>query len=196
MDRRTFIYTGSLALVAGLGTFGKAASVTSPMSPHFSDLIEIEQLLYRYSHRIDRGTAGQVAELFAADAVFDPAYEGPGREVRGREAITAWFQKYQENSRRKSWASRHLTLNPLIALVDGEFRATSYLCASGVNRETGVAQAYKGRYEDRFVQEDGVWRFAKRRVALTFTMPLTRGPAEFSAKSVPSPGVITGPASP
>ena len=170
--RRDVVLSAAMApLVWGLvGCGGQRTPVARAGS--WADTVEIEQLMYRYCHRLDRGSAHQVAELFTPDAVFDPAYEGPGREVVGREAIEDWFARYHAASRTNNGSNVHRTLNPIINVNGDQAVAVAHLEASGVRLENMQAMAYIGFYEDVFQRINATWYFAQRRVSLKYYMPV------------------------
>lgn len=139
----------------------------------FCDRVAIEQLLHRYCHRLDRGSAASVAALFAEDAVLVPAYERTARVLHGRAAIEAWFTTYMKASRAASRARAHRARNPLIGLAaDGTVRAVSHLEATSLERAGDRPMLYEGLYEDTLDCVGGSWCFAARRISLLYCLPL------------------------
>src|SRR5262245_47253975 len=79
------------------------------------DHLAILQLLHRYCHVVDRGTADEVAELFHQDGVLLPRFESEER-CEGREAVRGWYARYMENFRAKVRYLRHKIETPVIQL--------------------------------------------------------------------------------
>jgi hypothetical protein len=77
------------------------------------DIIEIEQLLYRLCHALDRGTVDEIVEVFHPDAVFVPRYQSHA-PVQGRDALREWFVhlRYQDSVEASPPPQDHLALDP------------------------------------------------------------------------------------
>jgi len=71
---------------------------------------ECERLIVAYSHMIDFGHAGNVADLFTADGVWESAE----RHLDGGDAIAASFRARQANTGRRS---RHVCTNVAIDVL-------------------------------------------------------------------------------
>jgi hypothetical protein len=90
------------------------------------DYCAIQNLIYRYCDRIDRGDFPGIAQLFAHAELYVPALPAP---VRGVEAIAALYARftrvYPDTGTPKT---RHVTSNVIIE-PDGEdaARAQSYV---------------------------------------------------------------------
>lgn len=130
----------------------------------FEDVVAIEQLMSRYCHAVDVGTADEVAELFHPSAVLKPTYSEQPAET-GREAIRGWYQRYNDGFRAKSQGLRHCVTSPRIDVAGGEARARTYFDADFVS-EAGVPTVARGVYLDRFVKDGGSWRFAEKEILL------------------------------
>jgi hypothetical protein len=128
-----------------------------------NDIVEIEQLLYRYCLAVDQGAPEDVAALFSEAAVLVPAYTGEA-PAKGRAAVLAWYVAYQKNARGAVDHLRHMVTNPVIE-VDGErASAECYLTASSLSKTSGKARQVSGAYKDRLVRENGRWLFAERQI--------------------------------
>ena len=55
------------------------------------DYFQIQNLIYRYCDRIDRGDFAGIAQIFAHAAIYVPALPEP---VRGMQAIEAMYAKF------------------------------------------------------------------------------------------------------
>ncbi|MEQ8233636.1 MAG: nuclear transport factor 2 family protein [Gammaproteobacteria bacterium] len=128
-------------------------------------IVAIEQLLHAYCHRVDRGTAEDVAALFATDAVLEPRYDGD-YVLSGRTEIARWYAWYHEHFRAGVRHLKHLVMSPLIDVgVDGErAHGVSYLVATAIARASGEAFQASGTYHDEYRRVDGRWLFQHRRI--------------------------------
>ncbi|MDA0821396.1 MAG: nuclear transport factor 2 family protein [Proteobacteria bacterium] len=136
-----------------------------------NDHREIEQTLARYCHRVDRGTAKEVAALFAQDAILSPYYDGP-YEVYGREGIRGWYAFYHQTLGANVTNLKHL-INSMMIDVDGDV-ATSvcYLTAYFTSKEDKTAYQTQGTYYDTLVREGDTWLFQTRRIEVEFITSL------------------------
>ena len=137
-----------------------------------SDIVEIQQLLHRYCHAVDRGTVDDVMEVFHRDAVLLPRYQSD-EAFKGGEAVRGWYERYFETARKGTRVLRHKISAPLIEL-DGR-RATSvcYLDADFVSTD-GEAGMSKGRYEDKLINDGGRWWIAERAIIVEGNYPLPK----------------------
>ena len=133
-----------------------------------NDITEIEQLLYRYCFAVDSGTAEEVADLFAEDAVLVPVYTG-GAPARGRGAILEWYINYKRGTSAAVDHLRHVVSNPAIQ-VDGD-RATAqcYLTSNSVSKASGMGNWVAGVYRDKLVRRNGRWQFAEREIHVQYS---------------------------
>jgi hypothetical protein len=149
----------------------RARVVPAAVSTMAEDYLAIQQLLHRYCHVVDRGTADDVAALFHRDAVLLPHYEGDER-YEGREAVRGWYQQYMENFRAKVRYLRHKIESPVIEIHGGEATSTCYLDADSITESVNVANVAFGRYDDRFVKDEGRWWFKERAIIVYYRYPL------------------------
>jgi len=135
------------------------------------DYVAIQQLLHRYCHAVDRGTADDVAALFHRDAVLLPRYESDER-YEGREAVRGWYERYMENFRAKVRYLRHKIESPVIEIAGNEAASTCYLDADSITESVNVANVAFGRYDDKFVKDGGRWWFKERTIIVYYSYPL------------------------
>jgi SnoaL-like domain len=127
------------------------------------DYFAIQNLIYRYCERIDRGDFQGLAQLFAHAELHVPARPEP---VRGVEAIAAMYAQftrvYPDSGTPKT---RHVTSNVIIE-PDGAHaaRAQSYILVHQATPQLPLQPIIGGRYFDRFARVEGVWRFSERRM--------------------------------
>jgi hypothetical protein len=133
-----------------------------------TDVAQIEQLLVRYCHRLDRGTAKEVAELFAEDGAMIPAYES-AEPVRGRETIGAWYERYISDSRSTMTNIKHVPMAIQVDVVNDAAAAVAYFTAMFVKNSQFI-QAF-GTYKDKLVRIRGDWLFAEHRIETDLVLP-------------------------
>lgn len=135
------------------------------------DITAIEQLLYQYCHAVDRGSVEDILAVFHREAVLRPVYQGD--EVhKGREAVAAWYGRYDETVRSSVRNMRHKISCSYIQLRDDEATAVSYLDADFVDVKTGDMGVAVGRYEDKLVRADGRWWIADRTIIVDGSISL------------------------
>jgi ketosteroid isomerase-like protein len=129
------------------------------------DYFSIQNLIYRYCDRIDRGDFKGIGELFAHAALFVPAVAEPLRGVAVIEGLYRQFTRvYPETGTPRT---RHVTSNVIIE-PDGvaAARAQSYILVHQATAELPLQPIISGRYFDRFEKVDGGWRFSERRMEM------------------------------
>lgn len=137
-----------------------------------TERIEIERACERivlvYSRAMDLGDMDAAADLFAENGVFARPMT-PDVVITGRETIRASL-----HTRPKTLLTRHLVTS---VLVDVESRDTarglSYLTMISTTPAEGARPPHLsagpiwfGEIHDRFVRENGAWKFAERRGSL------------------------------
>ncbi len=148
-----------------------AISPSRAASPLVEDYLAIQQLLHKYCHVVDRGTADEVAALFHRDAVLLPRYESDER-YEGREAVRGWYQRYMENFRSKVRYLRHKIESPVIEITSNEATSVCYLDADSITASVNEANVAFGRYDDKFIKDGGRWWFKERTIILYYSYPL------------------------
>ena len=142
------------------------------------DRLDIAQLQARYTIHIDDHDLDRVAELFARDGRFRSA-DGV-MDAQGREAVCEQF--------RKRFAALgfgfHVTHDHVITL-DPEHpdQATGFVSSHAEVVRNGAPMLAAMRYHDRYVREDGAWRFADRLLHFFYYLPV----ADYSA-ALPTAG--------
>ena len=123
--------------------------------------IEIMNLVYSYPERIDAGDFAGVGELFA-DAIFET--EG-GERLRGSEAVEAnfkrWTRRYPDDG---TPHTRHCVSNPVVEIDEAAGTAVVRYYMTVFQRTAAfpLQPVWANRYEDRFVRDNGCWRYAHR----------------------------------
>lgn len=132
------------------------------------DLSEIQQVLIRYCHRLDRGSAEEVAQLFAEDGVMRPAYES-SEAVRGRETIRQWYEQYISTTRPGLRNLKHIPAAMQVDVDGDRGSIVAYFTAMFV-KDGAFVQIF-GTYHDRMVRIGGVWLFAEHRIDTDLVLP-------------------------
>lgn len=118
------------------------------------------ELIARYTWAGDRGRGDELAELFTADGVLDVGEHGglwAGRE-RIRAELDALAAAGGDGP--NPGHVRHHVSSVRIEIVS----ATETAVGSYFAVYTRIGLDHWGRYRDRIVLDQGVWRFAERRV--------------------------------
>jgi hypothetical protein len=132
-----------------------------------ADRLAIRELIDAYAYCADTRDADGQKALFTEDTHFVVYMDGEGteptQELDGREALTPVFADLNRYE-----ATMHFNGQSTVT-IDGD-RATSYTyCLAhhvySENGERKLMVAYL-RYRDAFVQEEGSWLFAERRLYL------------------------------
>ena len=126
---------------------------------------QIENLLYTYAERIDRGDLDGVAELFRHAVIYGQENGPPETQFHGRDGARAMYEMstrlYEDDGTPKT---KHLTTNPIIEVDDEAGTATcrSYYCVVQATPALPLQPIIAGRYHDTFQVVDGRWWFATR----------------------------------
>ncbi len=167
---KSAIIPAALALAAILAQPGPAAAQTgetadiAAMQAALHDLAareSIRELLHAYGRTIDARDFEAFAALWAEDAEY---VGGPGMApLAGPDAIAGFMRDIiTENPLGFGEPNAHLSFNEQI-VVTGDRATAASITAFITPGEDGVQQlSIVTVYDDRFVQEDGVWKFARR----------------------------------
>jgi len=148
-----------------------------PESLSAAERIEIERacerLVYVYSRALDLGDMSAAADCFAANgSMARPMI--PDAVIQGRETIRASLL-----TRPKTLLTKHLATN---VMIDVESRDSasglSYLTMISTTPPTDgkppyVSQGpvYFGEFKDKYVRENGEWKFLERRGSIQMKFP-------------------------
>jgi uncharacterized protein (TIGR02246 family) len=141
-----------------------------------ADRVAIRELVDAYAHCADRRDAQGQKSLFTEDTHFVVHMDGQGSEptqvLDGREALTPVFENLTTYK-----ATMHFNGQSTIALDGDRATGESYCMAHHLSvgadgQRTLMIAAI--RYDDVFVNQDGAWLFAERRLMVDWieTRPL------------------------
>lgn len=123
-----------------------------------------ERLVHEYSRALDLGDLSGAADCFAANGSMSRPMT-PDQIITGRETIRASLL-----TRPKGLLTKHLATNILIEVENRDSaRGISYLTMIATTPGdakppfTSPGPIYFGEFKDRFVRENGVWKFLERR---------------------------------
>ncbi len=126
---------------------------------------EIENLLYTYAERIDRGDFDGVAELFSHGRIHGQEGGGPGAVFEGRDAVRALYGRTTRlHDDTGTPRTKHVTTNAIIEVDEGSGTATSrsgYVVLQATP-DLPLQVIITGRYGDTFQRLEGRWWFDTR----------------------------------
>ena len=123
---------------------------------------QIQNLVHRYAELIDLGDFDALGRLLDRAEVGSGDHPGT---LTGAGALTAMFtsttRRYGDGTPR----TKHVTTNCIVEVDEGAAAATcrSYFTVLQAVPALPLQPIVAGRYHDRFVCDDGTWRFAERR---------------------------------
>jgi hypothetical protein len=129
-----------------------------------SDVLELKDLACRYAKAVDGRDATGLCALFVEDGLLD----GSGYYAKGHEA----FAKIPPMLSKRYEATFHAVLNHTLTLHGDEAEGEVYALSHHLRREKDdslVDYVMVMRYRDRYVRQDGAWRFAHRHILLDWT---------------------------
>jgi hypothetical protein len=137
----------------------------------------IENLITRYTQLLDGGDWDAFGDLFAhGDWVLPSTDFGNDLVLRGR-AVTTWMHetihRYEDGTPKTNHVTTNLHVE--IAAAGRTAETSSYLTVlQAVPPDFPLQPIFCGRYHDRFVKTDGIWRFARRRIVAVSLGDLSR----------------------
>jgi hypothetical protein len=148
---------------------GAGAQSGAPIELTAQDLLDIRQLIDRYSHVLDNCTnnGNDYADMFTPDGTFGVSSQRGTAKVwfRGREQLRRAGGGGQSECRpRQSQGyAYHLTLNPVItATSTGAHAISTLLTITNDTDARGDIVHWEGGYEDTFEKTLDGWRFKTR----------------------------------
>jgi hypothetical protein len=137
---------------------------------------EIENLLYTYAERIDRGDLEGLADLFAHGCILPSPSGSRATAIEGRDGVLAMYRAVTRLYPDGTPRTRHVTTNAIIE-VDDPGGTASARSSYTVLQQTDLLTLQPiicGRYHDAFVRDAGGWRFADRLILSDLIGDLSR----------------------
>jgi hypothetical protein len=127
------------------------------------DILQIQNLVYKYCWHVDHGDFDAMARMFADAEVVLPA----GTYFRDPQALAAVFFDYVQLYSDGTPRTRHVTTN-LMLEPEGPTRASGNSAVTVFQQTDKLAlQPIIGtRNIDRYEKVEGQWRFAYRRIEM------------------------------
>jgi 3-phenylpropionate/cinnamic acid dioxygenase small subunit len=130
----------------------------------------ITALVHGYAEKLDDGDLEAVARLFRG-----ATYKAAGAEARRGEAEVLAVLRRRVRLHDGLPRTKHVISNLVIEVDEGggTAAARSYFTVLQATARLPLQPILAGRYHDRFVCEDGAWRFAARTVHIDLTGDLS-----------------------
>ena len=132
------------------------------------DIEAIKRLKARYCLHVDAREPDKVADLFTQDAVWDGGAVG---RYEGQDAIRAFMRGLPEML---SFAL-HFVMNPLIEVDRDQATGHWYLVEPCTMVKNNQAVWGTAMYQDRYVRENGEWKFTEVKLIPVFWTPFDQG---------------------
>ena len=129
----------------------------------------IENLIYSYAERIDRGDLKAVAELFRDAEIFSTAHDV--RRSGHDEVLEMYELSCRIHESTGTPLTKHLTTNVIIEVEESgkDASARSYYTVIQATDALPLQPIISGRYNDRFRKTASGWQFASREMIIDLT---------------------------
>ena len=131
---------------------------------HERDIVELNQLAFRYAAAVDACDVGMFLDVFTPGArlhSYHPDADQPFADLTGHEQLAAIPNTMRSMYR----ATTHMMTNHLVA-VDGDNATGELLCTArhlNLDPDTSSINVII-RYIDRYARHQGAWRIADRQI--------------------------------
>jgi 3-phenylpropionate/cinnamic acid dioxygenase small subunit len=122
----------------------------------------IENLLYAYAERIDKGDLDGVAELFAHGRICGVENGPPSTVFEGRERVRAMYEMSTRLYEDGTPKTKHVTTNAQVFVEGDTGSARSYYTVFQATPDLPLQPIISGHYHDTFHLVNGQWAFDTR----------------------------------
>ena len=138
---------------------------------HLQDELAIRGLIERYADSVNRRDAGDWADLWTADGVWEVF----GTEIEGRDAVVgAW------SAAMKGFSFVFHVVHSAVIEVEGDGARGRWTVSEQLVDAQGQPGMLLALYHDEYRREDGAWKILRRKL-----QPMYQGPPDLSG---PLPG--------
>ena len=123
---------------------------------------EIENLLYAYAERIDRGDLDGVADLFAHGRIHGVENGPPETVFEGRDRVREMYEMSTRLYEDGTPKTKHVTTNAQVHVEGETASARSYYTVFQATPDLPLQPIITGHYHDTFHLVDGQWWFDTR----------------------------------
>ena len=149
------------------------------------DFAQLENLQMRYGYYLATLEWDRLAQLFASDGEIEIALRGA---YVGRASVRRSLNLYGEPGVHEGNLHNHMQYQPVIHVAEDGQTAQLRARALSMMGNYGKAGMWMGGiYENRFVKENGVWKFRHDQVYNTYFIPYDEGWKDLKPR--PPPGV-------
>jgi len=149
-------------------TDGPRAAGLEARLRRLEDRVEINELIARYGLVMDDRDIGAMPSLFTADAQVRSA-DG-NMDASGRDAVVEMFRRRLEIL----GPSNHVTHDRIVTFDTASVDQAEGLVLSHAEMNIrGAAMVTAIRYRDRYVRDEGYWRFRSRSLAFLYFVHAT-----------------------
>lgn len=158
--------SGSVSNEIATSNQAESSTMTDETLEHtiarLSDRAEISELLFNFSYKLDTKNWQGFVDLFADDGRMVLPWGLVLTKAELLEAVSGHLGQYE--------ITHHISSNHLIEIDGDTASSSSYLQAYHDLAPSASGQEWQvlGGYECQYIREDGVWRFQKVRLKVTW----------------------------
>jgi hypothetical protein len=185
VPRRIEIATSTGRAARSLEDIAASAAALAQEAQRLEDENTIENLQRIYGFYIDKGFWSEAADLFAAEATIEVG--GSGVFV-GKDRVLQYLRSQGAEFPQEGRLNDQMQLQPIIHVApDGRTAKARWHSFSQEAIHGEYARWGTGVYENEYVKEDGVWKFASVHLYTTMITPYEDG---WGKTALPKPGAI------
>ena len=165
--------TTMLSSVKASGSASKRAADLAHRASLLKAEQDVENLQRIYGYYIDRAMWDQAADLFADNATFESGQQGV---YVGKPHIRAYLGTLGPHGLVEGWMNDHMQLQPIVDVApDGRTARIRSRELAMTGKVGGQGFWSEGIYENTFVNDNGVWKYASLHFYPTFITDYDKG---------------------